>query len=259
MISAVIITKDEAQRIASCIKSVVNVVDEIVIIDAESTDDTVPIAKQTSDKVKVIIKPWTGYGSARNCGADQALYNNILSIDADECIDDTLAQSIAALKADPSILSTDGVFAMKRVNVYRGKKMKVGMLAPEKKPRLYPKSVCIWDNSHVHERLRYRKSNDPVQYTHLLSGELIHHTYDDIVSHRTKMKHYATLAAQQWYSDGRRPTRVEAMIAPQYHFLRNYIIKKGCIDRSYGWETSMTAMLYHREKYHQYGLLRQQG
>jgi len=251
MISAVIITKDEASHIYDCIASIDDIVNEIIVVDAHSTDETRKIASSASSKVTTISKEWSGYGAARNHGADSANHDWILSIDADERCDQVLADSISTLKP-----SSDHVFAMKRINIYKGTKIKYGLLAPEVKPRIYNRLKCDWDDSLVHERLRSRKSGDIVSHPILLDGELTHYAYDEVSSHRSKLTKYAELAARQWIKTNRTVTSVEASVGPVYHFIRNYIGKKGFLDRAYGLETSITAMSYQREKYKYYRLLK---
>ena len=163
MLSAVIITKDEEQHIEGCLSSIIDVVDEVVIVDAESSDRTRALAGAFSDKVATYVKRWEGYGAARNYGAHKASHPFIFSIDADERCDSTLANSIAHLRQEPSLLQSDDVFVIKRINIYKGKKMLYGVLAPEVKPRLYDRRAYHWDDRHVHELLRSKA----VSYTHL--------------------------------------------------------------------------------------------
>ncbi len=247
MFSAVIITKNEEQCIEDCLSSIIDVVDEVVIVDAESADRTVEISKAYSEKVVVHVRPWEGYGAARNYGAQQAKHNWIYSIDADERCDEELRFSLSSL--DPK---ADTIYQVVRVNVYRNKAMRYGMLKPETKMRLYHREAANWDDVAVHESLTF----DTQQLsTSRISGTLHHHLPDDKDAYVSKLEKYAELSASQWHQAGRRPNRMEEAFAAPYHLLRNYIWKAGFLDLRYGWETSMIAMRYHAEKYRQYRLL----
>jgi len=231
----------------ACLSSIIDVVDEVVIVDAESTDRTAEISKAYSKKVVLHVRPWEGYGAARNYGAQQASYPFIFSIDADERCDEELQSSLSKFKP-----TSDIVYQVKRVNVYRQKPMIYGMLSAEIKMRLYHRDEAEWDDVAVHESLCFA-SGRKNQVT--LSGTLFHLLPDDKEKYMLKLERYAKLSAVQWHKDGRKPSKVEETLAAPYHLLRNYIWKAGCLDLQYGWETSKISMRYHAEKYRQYRLL----
>ena len=90
-IAAVIITKDEEQNIAACLQSV-EWADEIIVVDAESRDRTVELAKPHTERV--FVRPWPGYGPQKNFGIDQARAEWILIVDADERVPERLRDEI---------------------------------------------------------------------------------------------------------------------------------------------------------------------
>ena len=90
-IAAVVITKDEERNIADCLASVAWV-DEIVVVDACSTDRTVELARRFTDKI--FVRPWPGYGPQKNFGIEQATADWILIVDADERVTDELREEI---------------------------------------------------------------------------------------------------------------------------------------------------------------------
>lgn len=247
MLSAVIITKNEEQRIRACLSSIIDVVDEVVIVDAESTDGTTDVAQAYSDKVRIYVYPWKGYGAARNYGAEQAKHDWILSLDADEKCDGQLQSAISSLS-----LTSDTAYQVKRVNVYRQKQMRYGMLAPEIKVRLYHRQSAMWDDVAVHESLTFTSG---VSSKVRVVGALHHYLPEDMDAYTSKLYRYAQLSATQWHKDGKQPSKIKEFLAAPYHLLRNYIWKAGFLDLSYGWETSRIAMRYHAEKYRQYRLL----
>ena len=134
MISAVLITKNEARNISDCIRSLSAITDDIIVVDAESSDDTVACAKSLG--ARCIVKTWEGYGAARNEGAALAKWDWILSIDADERIDVHLRKAIQNLNYKKGI-----VYRFNRINYIADKPIKYGFLSPEKKEKIYNLSL----------------------------------------------------------------------------------------------------------------------
>src|SRR5437667_6384677 len=93
-ISAVVITLNEERNIADCLESVAWV-DEIVVVDACSTDRTVELARRFTDKL--LVRLWQGYGPQKNFGIEQATADWILIVDADERVSDELREEIIAV------------------------------------------------------------------------------------------------------------------------------------------------------------------
>ena len=111
-ISAVIITKNEAHIIGNTLKSLAGLVDDIVIVDSGSTDDTLTICKQFN--ANIIQTSWDGYGINKNKGIDAAKHNWILNIDADETIDAKLKQAML----DLSLKKEEEVFEIRFKNFF---------------------------------------------------------------------------------------------------------------------------------------------
>ncbi|RUO98004.1 glycosyltransferase family 2 protein [Hyphomicrobium sp.] len=96
-ISCFIIAKNEADRIARTINSVRHWVDEVVVVDSESTDDTVRIAVEAG--ARVISQPWLGFGGQKRFAEDQCRNDWVLNLDADEVVTPQLKDEIVALFA----------------------------------------------------------------------------------------------------------------------------------------------------------------
>ena len=100
-LSVVIITKNEAHIIDKTLQSLQAITDDIIIVDSGSTDDTLAICKKC--KATIIETGWEGYGSNKNKGNAAAKYDWILSLDADEGLDDELQHSLQKLSlSDPA-------------------------------------------------------------------------------------------------------------------------------------------------------------
>ena len=95
-LSAVIITFNEEKNIARCLDSLKNVADEILVVDSFSTDKTKEICENLN--ARFIENKFEGHIQQKNFAADQAKYDYILSLDADEALSDGLKESIQEVK-----------------------------------------------------------------------------------------------------------------------------------------------------------------
>src|SRR5574339_404171 len=100
-VTATLITKNEADAIGDALASV-SWADEVIVVDAESTDHTVKIARQFTSRV--YVRPWNGYVEQKNHAASLASHDWILSLDADERVTDELSAEIRQLlKTEPRL------------------------------------------------------------------------------------------------------------------------------------------------------------
>jgi glycosyltransferase involved in cell wall biosynthesis len=96
-LSCFIIAKNEADRIAATIRSVIDLVDEVVVVDSGSTDGTQALAESLG--ARVIFHAWPGFGQQKRFAEDQCRNDWLLNLDADEVVPEALKQEIAALFA----------------------------------------------------------------------------------------------------------------------------------------------------------------
>lgn len=217
-LSVTVITRDEAANIAAALESVAWA-DEIVVVDAESRDDTVAIARRYTDRV--VVRPWPGYVDQKNFAAAQASNDWIFSLDADERVTPALADEIRA------ILAHDGAaagFRVPRVTFHLGRWIRTTDWYPDRQLRLYDRRRARWTGRLVHESV---SADGPVED---LRGELQHYAYRDLSHHLQTMDRYTTLAARQMREDGRRATLTDLLVHPPAAFLRNYLLRGGIRD-----------------------------
>lgn len=217
-LTVTVITRDESRHIAAALASVAWA-DETIVVDAESTDDTVAIARPLATRVEV--RTWPGYGAQKNYAAGLAANDWILSLDADERVTPELAAEIRAL--------LDGAPAAKgyripRVTWHLGRWIRTTDWYPDAQLRLYDRRAGRWNDRRVHESLRI--DSPPGQLVH----ELQHFAYRDISHHLATIDRYTSLAAEQWRAEGRRAGAVDLLLHPPFAFLRNYILRRGILD-----------------------------
>ena len=222
-ISAVILSKNEEDRIRRCIESVRDVVDEVIVIDSGSTDATVDIA--TSLGAKVYSIEWLGYGESKNFGNTKAANNWILSLDSDEWLSEELQQEIRSIA-----LTERCIYKMNRSNIYLGKVIHYSGWSPDWVYRLFNKAEVGWNDNLVHEKLVY-----PHDYQiSKLRGALMHDSYRSIADHKSKTEKYAMLKAKSWVEKGTAPSILKRYFGSIFKGIHSYIIKLGVLDGKEG-------------------------
>lgn len=217
-ISAVIITKNEEKYISDCISSILPVVDEVIILDSHSTDNTVKIAKELGTTVLSI--KWKGYADTKNLGHTEANHDWILSVDADEVLSPELQRSILDVKQ--AGLQPSMVYKFNRLNNYCGKWIRHAGWYPDTKIRLFQRDNTYWEGN-VHETLHFKSK---VKETHL-KGDLLHYTISTKEDHLNRLIKYNQLAKP--YAN-----RLRAGLAAVTTFLRMYLLKAGFLDGEAG-------------------------
>jgi glycosyltransferase involved in cell wall biosynthesis len=229
-VTATIITFNEAANIQAALESL-SWADEIIVVDSESTDDTVAIARESLSRrsetreggvpSKVIVRPWPGYIAQKNFAAEQASHDWIFSLDADERVTPALAADIRqALAGDAS---TAG-YRVPRVTFHLGRWLRSTDWYPDYQLRLYDRRRGRWSGKYVHESVTVDGRVED------LKGELQHYAYRDLAHHVQTMDRYTTLAARQMFEEGRRAGFFDLLVHPPAAFLRNYVLRGGFRD-----------------------------
>ena len=216
-LSVTVITRNEAADIGDALASV-RWADEIVVVDSESTDTTVAIARQVTDRV--VVRAWPGYVAQKNFAASLATHEWVLSLDADERVTPALAKEIQATLANP----THAAYRMPRVTWHLGRWIRSTDWYPDQQLRLFDRRAARWTGKYVHEGLTVDGSIGQ------LHGELQHFAYRDISDHLETIDRYTTYAARQMRESGRRASVLQLAFYPPLTFLRNYVTRGGIRD-----------------------------
>ena len=217
-ISAVIITKNEEANIGRCLGSVAWV-DEIIVVDSGSDDDTRLIATEAGALVYETV--WNGFGPVKAFGVDKATSQWILSVDADEVVSPQLASEIQELLVNGA---DHHGFDMPRKTNFLGRWIHHCGWYPDRVLRLFLRAHGNFNDAPVHERVVL---NGDIGH---LSGELLHYSYPTLEHYLVKSNRYTTLGAQQALQDGRRAHWFDLVIRPPVSFLSHYISRQGFRD-----------------------------
>lgn len=223
-LSAVIITFNEEANIGRCIESLKKVADEIVVLDSYSTDQTVAIAR--SHGALVHQEKFRGYIGQKNFAMQLASHNYILSLDADETLDDTLVNTILEAKKTFS----HRAYRFNRCTNYCGHFIRHGLWYPDPKVRLFDKRVSKWTGLNPHDKIQVQAGFKVKK----LSGDILHYSFntpDDLVWQNNRL---SSIAATSLYANGGRSSWFKMLIRPTWAFLNGYLFRLGFLDGADG-------------------------
>lgn len=225
-ITATIITFNEERNIERCIRSVDGVADEIIVLDSLSTDRTEEICKRLN--VRFVSRAWEGYSESKNYLNSLVSTDYILSLDADEALDETLKSEVIKLKSD----SNPQIYSVNRLTNYCGKWIKHSGWYPDIKARLFPKEGSYWDGAIVHEELIFPDDLEIIQ----LNGHLEHFSYYSFEDHRARADKYSSLTAQKMHKKGKKASVLKPYLSALGRFVSMYILKAGFLDGKMGFK-----------------------
>jgi glycosyltransferase involved in cell wall biosynthesis len=236
-LSATIVTLNEERNIARAIESL-RFADEVVVVDSGSSDRTREIALRLG--ARVIEEPWRGYAAQKNFAASCAANDWILSIDADEAVNEELESEILVLKqGEPSYKA----YSMPRIAQYCGRWIRHGGWYPDRKIRLYHRGFGEWVGSHVHESVKTKETEGR------LSGHLLHFTCSSIGEHARTVDKYTTLAARELAERGASIPLRRLTLDPAWTIFRTYVLRAGFLDGAQGLSIAWMAGFYTFLKY----------
>lgn len=221
-ISAIAITLNEAEVIERLIKSLW-FVNEIIIVDSFSTDDTITLAKN-HEKVIIHQRKFDNFSSQKNFGISKAKNDWIVFFDPDEQVTEPLVNEILTTLKNPTAIA----YFVKRELYFMDKRIKYSGFQTDWIIRLFNKNYCEYDGNLVHELI---KTNGK---TAKLKNKLPHLTYISFDDHMKKQHRYSALQAKMLYEKNKRPTLSHFLFRPFYRFWHQYIIRLGILDGKVG-------------------------
>ncbi len=215
-ISVFIIAKNEADRIEKPLLSVKDWVDEVIVIDSGSTDDTVKIAE--SHGATVLHRDWEGYGPQKVYGEAQCRNDWILNIDADEEVSETLANNIRALFDQGS--PRESAFWMKWKLVFPYEQQPPAFAPVHRFIRLYNKKKAGFKDSKIHDSVVVHEGK-----VGKVDGLVRHRSFRNLTHQIQKINEYSTMQAQDMIARGRKPYSMRIIAEPFLSFLKLYIMR----------------------------------
>ncbi|MEO7057354.1 MAG: glycosyltransferase family 2 protein [Caldimonas sp.] len=227
-LSVIVITKNESAHIDACLASVA-FADEWIVLDSQSSDDTVERARRFGATV-VTTTDWPGFGRQKQRVLDLATGRWVLAIDADERVTPALAASIRAVvarsDADDKVAPT--AYEISRLSQMSGRWIHHGDWYPDRVVRLFRRGRARFSADLVHEHVI---ADGRVGR---LEGELLHYTmpsYDDALA---KLNRYSSGRAADHAAAGRAGGVLPALLHAAWAFVRSYVVRRGFLDGGAG-------------------------
>jgi len=236
-LSVVIITKNEEKNIRRCLDSV-KWADEIVLIDSQSTDRTVEIAKEY--EAKVFSPEWKGYGPAKQEGVNNASGEWILSIDADEEVTPELSKEIKETLSSEE--SYDGYLINRHTN-FMGKWINHCGWYPDYLLRLFRKDKGNFNDAVIHEQVVLDGR------TRELKAKILHYSYPNMETYLERFNRYTTMGAEAAFANGKKASNFDIVFRPFVSFIDHFITHQGFQDGLEGFIISVMSSVAVMVKY----------
>ena len=239
-LSVVVITKNEEKNIQECLESVYNWADEIIVVDDESADRTIELAKKFTSRI--LYRKMDNEGIHRNWAYAQAKNEWVLSIDADEAVSEELRKEIS----DTLPQTKFHAFSIPLKNYIGSYWVRHSGWYPAGKLRLFMKSRFKYEEVEVHPRVFLDGE------TGHLTKDIVHKGYPDFEHFLASLNRQTTLEARKWIQTGRHMSAGRAIWRTIDRFPRSFIGKKGYKDGFIGFMIAFFASLYQIMSYAKY-------
>lgn len=229
-ISAVVLTKNNEDKIEKCLKNL-DFVDEIIIVD-DSDDQTATIAGENT-KVKVFNRKFDNYSAQRNFGIEKAAFDWILMIDSDEEVESGFAPLVKKAVERENVAA----FKFPRKNIVFGKWIEHAGWYPDYQTRLFKKGKASYQRL-VHEKL------EVIGETKELDVHIIHYNYESVTQFIDKLQKYTTLEAEELFISGYKFYWPDLILKSNAEFLRRLFAEEGYKDGLHGLVLSILQAFY---------------
>ncbi len=226
-ISVTVRTFNEEANIRECLESV-SWADEIVVVDSQSTDNTVSIAREFTDKV--VIQPWLGHIGQSQFATDRAANLWVLHMDADERVSPRLRDEILSLDLGDSPYDA---YEMPRRHFFMQQWINHSAWYPDYKIRLFRKDLCRWGGYAPHDEVKVKGPKKK------LKNDILHYIYRDIAHFAATKNSYSSLTAADHFKNNRRARIIDFTLRPLYAFLYRYFVRLGIADGIAGFTISV--------------------
>ncbi|EOW9199393.1 glycosyltransferase family 2 protein [Vibrio cholerae] len=225
-LAVALIVKNEARHLDKCLQTVHDWVDEIVVLDSGSHDETEQVARRYTEKFYVNAK-WPGFGPQRQLAQSYVQSDYVLWLDADERVTPELKQSILQAVAANK---PDTLYQFARLSWVFGRFIRHSGWYPDRVLRLYPTQLTRYNDSLVHEKVHV----EPSMKVETLAGDAIHYTYNDVHHYLVKSAGYAKAWADQRQAKGKKASLSQGIVHAVGCFLKMYLLKRGFLDGKQG-------------------------
>jgi glycosyltransferase involved in cell wall biosynthesis len=232
-LSGCVITFQEEEHIADCVRSLLACCDEVVVLDSGSTDRTRALAAALGARVECNT-PFPGHREQKQRAAELAAHDWVLSLDADERVTPALAARILELRRSGLV---GPAYSVPRRNHYLGRVVRGGIFVPDRKVRLFDRRVARWGGRNPHDKVLVAPDQgEPIA----LPEPIDHFSYRDLRDHLRTIDRFTAIAARELRAEGRRFAWRDLLLRPSWVFGKSLLFKLGLRD---GWRGVLIAAM----------------
>lgn len=237
-ISACIISYNEEERLEACLETLVGVVDEIVIVDSESRDRTLEIARRFTDQVHT--QAFLGYIEQKALAYRLATHDWILNLDCDERLSPELGESI---RAEKERLGSHAAYEVTRRTFYVYRFLD-HCWYPEYRVRLFDRRRCHSGGNEPHDKVIVNEGS-----IGRLRGDLLHYSFLSISSHLRTLDNFTDIGAGEIVRRGKKVSVLAPVTHGGWTFVRTYVLERGFLDGLAGLVVSTLSGMHAFVKY----------
>jgi glycosyltransferase involved in cell wall biosynthesis len=229
-LSVILITRNEEANLADCLASLEGIAQQVVVVDTNSSDNTLEIAKSYG---ATISQPpdWPGFGPQKNRALDLATGEWVLSLDADERLTPALRSEILTAIHHSAHVNC---FAIPRLSWYCGRFIRHSGWNPDFVDRLFKRGTARFSSDLVHERLI------PDGQVAKLENPMLHFSFMNYSQVLQKIDRYSSASAEQAFAKGKTSSPLKAVLHGAWSFLRTYFIRAGFLDGAQGFALAIS-------------------
>jgi glycosyltransferase involved in cell wall biosynthesis len=221
MISVTVICKNEEDNILECLESV-KWADEIIVVDSFSSDRTVEIAREFTDKI--FEEEWRGYAKQREFALSKVSKEWVFPLDADErCTEELRVEILSAIKSGNNLAG----YRIPRKSFFLGKFIKHCGWYPGYQTRLFLKEKTYVADRLVHEGYEIKGEMG------FLKNDILHYTVGSITDYMSRVNHYSTLQAAE-KAEKKKVKFSDILLRPVASYIQQFFFKRGFLDGIYG-------------------------
>lgn len=239
MISVVITSYNEAEKLNKCLESIKNFADEIIVLDLGSTDNTESICKKFNAKIfKHKLVPFVEF--VRNVAISKASGDWILVLDPDEIIQKELKDKLKDITKQKGYIAVN----IPRKNIFFGRWIKHTNWWPDYHVRFFKKGKVEWTNKiHIYPEVDGEILKLPADE----DIAILHYGYGSIKQFIDRQNRYSEIEAEQRFKEGVRFSWINFFWWPTREFLVRFIKHMGFMDGFYGFALTFLMMVYKLE------------
>jgi len=217
--SAVIITRDDRERVIALVRKLLEFLTEVVVLVDDRSEAGLLEELRSIDGCVAELNTFVGFGVAKQKVVSLAKYDWVFSMDADEIPDTTCIDSLRGID-----LAKPEIYKFKRLNHYCDRPIKACGWYPDHVIRVFHKSVANFSDEVVHESVKPFAAGHTIE---MLPGDILHYSFYGSHQLLQKVLSYTSMYAENY--TGKPKPAILIVLRTMFGFFKSYILRKGIL------------------------------